>query len=364
MRRCLHLARLGEGSVAPNPMVGAVLVHGEQIIGEGYHMKYGEAHAEVNCIASVKEEYRHLISQSVLYVSLEPCNHFGKTPPCTDLIIRNKIAEVVIGCRDPFEPVQGQSGKGQEKLQANGIKVTSGILEEECRWLNRRFFTYHTKHRPYIILKWAQTLDGYIAHLLNEETYSKGNGSSRQRLMISNSMTNRIVHKWRSEEMAILVGTNTAIADDPELSNRLWPGHNPIRLVIDRNLVLPQTMKLFSGRQTTIVFNLKKHSLEDRVSISSIIPGGVYYYQVSEDSSLVHQVITALYQMQVQSVLIEGGARLLQSFIDDGSWDEARVITNTEMVISNGLPAPKLTGHVLQSTKNILSDTINTFKRP
>jgi diaminohydroxyphosphoribosylaminopyrimidine deaminase / 5-amino-6-(5-phosphoribosylamino)uracil reductase len=200
MHRCLELARSGAGSVAPNPMVGAVLVYENRIIGEGYHQQYGRAHAEPNCIAAVKEQDKHLIERSTLFVSLEPCAHFGKTPPCADLIIENKIPGVIIGCRDPFVEV---NGKGIEKLRAAGIQVQLGVLENECRKLNKRFFTFHTQHRPYIILKWAQTLDNKVAN----EDYS--------RVPISNEYTNRLVHQWRSEEMAIAVGTNTALYDDP-----------------------------------------------------------------------------------------------------------------------------------------------------
>ena len=231
MHRCLELAQLAAGNTAPNPMVGSVLVHNDKIIGEGYHQVYGQAHAEVNCISSVKPEHQGLIPQSTIYVSLEPCAHFGKTPPCADLIIKHQIPKVVVGCRDPFVQV---NGKGIEKLQAAGIEVTVGVLEKECKELNKRFFTFHTEHRPYIILKWAQTADLKIA----AEDYG--------RVLISNAQSNRIVHKWRSEEMAILVGTNTALFDDPELNTRLWPGGHPIRLVVDMNLRLPSSLKLFN----------------------------------------------------------------------------------------------------------------------
>src|SRR4026209_222335 len=207
MLRCLELAEKGSGYVAPNPMVGAVLVHDGKIIGEGYHRQYGQAHAEVNCLSSIKEGDKNKIARSVLYVSLEPCSHFGKTPPCTDLIITNKIPNVVIGCSDPFKEV---NGKGIEKLKAAGVNVVYGILERECQQLNKRFFTFHTRHRPYIILKWAETADGKIA----------GDGASR--LFISNEQTNRLVHKWRSEEASILVGTNTVLMHDPELTTRNW----------------------------------------------------------------------------------------------------------------------------------------------
>src|ERR1043165_7764024 len=221
MYRCLELAKLGAGNVAPNPMVGAVLVHHDRIIGEGYHQKYGEAHAEPNCIQhAVDNGHSDLISVSTLYVSLEPCVHFGKTPPCADLIIKNKIAKVVIGCRDPFREVNTDAvgqGKGIEKLKNAGIEVEFGILAKECSELNKRFLGFHTQHRPYIILKWAQTLNHKIA------------GHGNDRLRITNDFTNRIVHKWRSEEASILAGTNTAFTDDPELTTRMWPGKNPVR---------------------------------------------------------------------------------------------------------------------------------------
>jgi len=390
MHRCIELAQLAAGNVAPNPMVGAILVHDSGIIGEGYHREYGQAHAEVNCMASVKKEDQHLIEQSTLYVSLEPCAHFGKTPPCADLIIENKIPKVVIGCRDPFVQV---NGKGIEKLKEAGIEVEVNILESECKKLNKRFFTFHTKHRPYIILKWAQTLDGKIAALsgspgkgvsypdssliedtkkysevLKSEVSSNDGPSHREglgmgRLYISNEFTNRIVHKWRSEEMAIAVGTNTAFFDDPELSTRLWPGKNPIRIVVDMDLRLPKSLKLFNSKIPTIVFNTKQHSLPpEKVSAEQLKSIGVGYYQVTEDVSLVHQMMHALYRMNIQSVLVEGGAYLLQSFIDEGMWDEARVVCNEGLTLGNGLPAPVLKDQKLVSAEQIFSDVIRTYK--
>ena len=413
MHRCLELAGLGEGSVAPNPMVGAVLVYGDRIIGEGYHRQYGKAHAEPNCIASVKKEDRHLIGRSTLYVSLEPCSHFGKTPPCADLIIRNKIPKVVIGCRDPFIEV---NGKGIEKLKAAGVEVGSGILEQECKELNKRFFTFHTQHRPYVILKWAQTLDGKIGRppltpptgenyaqplpkggssqsqdelpFAPKRTYKSSQkenpqinkeasisevgadvpspvGESRMegRLLISNEHTNRIVHKWRSEEMAIAVGTNTALFDDPELTTRLFPGNNPIRIVTDMDLRLPQSLRLFNSKAPTIVFNTKEHNLPvESIPINQLKEIGTGYYQVTEDVSLVHQMMNALYRMNIQSVLVEGGSYLLQSFIDEGIWDEARVITNEQLSIGAGMPAPVLKDEALQGSEQIFSDVIRTYK--
>lgn len=348
MQRCLQLAQSARGYVAPNPMVGAVLVYNDEIIGEGYHEKYGEAHAEVNCVNSVSENNRELISKSILYVSLEPCAHWGKTPPCADLIIKHKIPKVVIGCRDPFSEV---NGKGIEKLRSAGVEVETGILESECKQLNKRFFCFHEKHRPFIILKWAQTDDKKIANA--------GYG----RLHISNEYTNRVVHKWRSEETAIAVGTNTVLYDNPGLNTRLWPGNDPIRIVVDRELRLPTTTKVFDGRSTTIVFNLKQHTIPAEWIYQPADPKSfdVGYYQVTNDVSLIHQMIHALYEMRIQSVLVEGGALLLQSFIDEALWDEARIITNTKMHISNGLPAPVLHNERLVQSHQLLSDTIQFF---
>ena len=242
IQRCLQLADLGAGYTAPNPMVGALLVHDGLVIGEGYHQQYGEAHAEVICLRSVLASDRHRIPFSTLYVSLEPCCHFGKTPPCTDLIIREKIPHVVIGCRDPFPLV---NGKGIERLQAAGVKVDCPVLEKMAEEKNRRFFTFHRQKRPYVILKWAESANHKMA-------------SGTGRHFISNHWSNRLVHKWRSEEAGILVGTNTAFLDNPELTARLWPGKNPVRIVLDQNLRLPQTLNLFDGTQKTIILNGKK----------------------------------------------------------------------------------------------------------
>lgn len=338
MRRCLELAALGAGNTAPNPMVGAVLVYDGRIIGEGYHQRYGEAHAEVNAINNAIENgFADAISKSVIYVSLEPCAHFGKTPPCADLIIHHKIPKVVIGCRDPFKEVDG---KGIEKLQAAGIEVVYGVMESECRETNKRFFTFHTKHRPYVILKWAQTENRKIAAIGTE------------RLLITNEKTNRLVHKWRGEEAGILIGTNTAASDNPELTTRLWPGNSPTRLVIDMNLRLPSSLKIFNSKTNTILFNKVKHGQE----------GNILFYQVTDDVSVAQQVVNALYQLKIQSVIIEGGAVLLQSFIEEQLWDEARIITNTTMKIENGLPAPQLVNAVEQSADASTGDGINIFK--
>jgi diaminohydroxyphosphoribosylaminopyrimidine deaminase/5-amino-6-(5-phosphoribosylamino)uracil reductase len=338
MQRCLELARLGAGYTAPNPMVGAVLVFEGRIIGEGYHRLYGKAHAEVNCVAAVKEEDIPLIRDATMYVSLEPCAHFGKTPPCADLIIAKKIPRVVVGCRDPFEEVDG---KGIEKLRAAGVDVELGILEKECISLNKRFFTFHTLYRPYIVLKWAQSADGKIA-------------AGGERVLISNEYSNRLVHKWRSEEAAILVGTNTALLDDPALTVRLWKGQGPVRLVIDKELRLPGSLRLFDGSVRTIVFNtVRQEEIPDL---------NLLYYRLNKEENLVPQIVKALYELKIQSVLVEGGTQLLQSFIDEGYWDELRVITNNELEIPGGLAAPVLKNARLQTVETLLSDTIRYYE--
>ena len=349
MQRCLQLAAMGAGSVAPNPMVGAVMVYNGRIIGEGYHQKYGEAHAEVNCINSVAEADKAFIEKSTLYVSLEPCAHFGKTPPCADLIIKNKIPNVVIGCRDSFKAVDG---KGMERLKAAGINVTPDILENECRELNKRFFTFQEKQRPYIILKWAQSSDGKMAAPLNPPEGETLVHEAARRLLISNEFTNRLVHKWRTEEAAIMVGTNTALLDDPALTVRLWPGNNPVRLVIDMDLKLPPSLKLFDGTVKTIVFN--QHKQEEGEMLS--------FYKIDKDEKFIPQFFNALYKLQLQSVIIEGGAKLLKSFIDENAWDEARVISNEELIIGNGLGAPVLKNSNLFEEQKIKSDSISFFR--
>ncbi len=349
MQRCLQLAAMGAGKVAPNPVVGAVLVYKDRIIGEGYHQQFGEAHAEVNCINSVADADKELIADSTIYVSLEPCAHFGKTPPCADLIISNKIPNVVIGCRDSFKEVDG---KGVEKLKAAGVHVIVGVLEKECVDLNSRFFTFHKHKRPYIILKWAESGDGKIAPLNPEEggtlAYAEVN-----RLLISNEFTNRIVHKWRSEEAAILVGTNTALLDDPSLTTRLWPGNNPLRLVIDKELKLPGHLKLFDGSVKTTVFNYNKQDETENL----------VFHQLNKADNMLTQILSALYEQHIQSVIVEGGSKLLQSFIDEGLWDEARVIVNEQLTIGNGVAAPALKNEILIAEQKNKTDLISFYKK-
>ncbi len=338
MQRCIQLAQLGEGNVAPNPLVGAVLVYEDKIIGEGYHAKYGEAHAEVNCIKSVSKDNVDFISKSILYVSLEPCAHFGKTPPCVNLIIENKIPHVVIGSRDSFVKV---NGSGISTLQAAGIKVEVGKLKMDCRKLNKRFFTYHEKRRPYIILKWAQTNDGFIAHEKGEP------------IQISNEYSNKWVHKWRSEEAAILVGTNTVLHDNPTLTTRNWQGKNPKRIVIDASLKLNLHSKVFGTDAQTIIIN--RHRNEQN--------GNLIYYKVDEKLGIVEGVLNCLYENQLNSVIIEGGSKTLQYFIEAGCWDEARVITNTVQLTKKGINAPILTNELLINSENIFKDRIDIYKQ-
>lgn len=337
MRRCIDLARLGYGYTAPNPMVGAVLVHENFIIGEGYHEFFGGPHAEVKCLQSVKEEDKHKIPHSTLYVSLEPCAHYGKTPPCTELIIHNGIKKVVIGSRDPFPEV---NGKGVEKLVEHGIDVISNVLEQECRELNKRFFSLHEKGRPYIILKWAQSSNLKIA------------GNSEKRLLISNDFSNRLVHKWRSEEASILVGTNTALMDDPALTTRLWSGRHPVRLVLDMDLRLPSHLKIFNKKTLTVVFNAISHEEHSEL----------FYFRIDRDMNVVRQIIHGLKELSIQSVLVEGGAMLLQSFIDEGIWDEIRVITNNSLIVEDGLDAPALHNVHLAEQYSLVDDTISLYR--
>lgn len=336
MRRCLQLAALGAGYVAPNPMVGAVLVHQDRIIGEGYHQQFGAAHAEVNCLQDVADNDRELISDSTLYVSLEPCAHYGKTPPCADLIISHNIKTVVVGCRDPFEEVDG---KGIEKLRSAGITVIIGVLEADCIQLNKRFFCFHQKKRPYIILKWAESANHCIA------------GEHKEQVSISAPITNRLVHRWRTEEAAIAVGTTTALLDNPALTARLWPGHQPLRVVLDKQLIVPESHQLFSPAAPTVVFN----------QLRSGKAGHINYIKINDEENLVTQLLQNLYALRVQSVLIEGGTKFIQSFIQAKAWDEVRVITNTEMVIAAGYAAPVLDSGRIIHTEQLGADLIQYF---
>jgi diaminohydroxyphosphoribosylaminopyrimidine deaminase / 5-amino-6-(5-phosphoribosylamino)uracil reductase len=338
MERCLKLAELGAGYTSPNPLVGAVLVHEGRIIGEGYHQQYGGPHAEVNCIGSVGDADRLLIPNSSLYVSLEPCVHHGKTPPCTDLILREKIPRVVIGCRDPFSEV---NGKGIEKLLAHGVQVDYPVLNEESKELNRRFITFHQQKRPYIILKWAQSAN------------HKMSGMTGKREMISNDYSNRLVHKWRSEEAGILVGTNTALLDNPELTVRLWEGKNPIRIIVDPRLRLPDSLKLFDGSGQTIVLN----------DTTDLKAGNLLFKKLTQGKSGTSSILSAIHSLNILSVIVEGGPKLLQSFLDDDNWDEIRTITNNELIIPEGIRAPDIQNLKFLRSENYGTDTVAYFRK-
>lgn len=316
IKRCISLAKKGLKSTAPNPMVGCVIVHNNKIIGEGYHIKYGEAHAEVNAIEQVKE--KELLSKSTLYVSLEPCVHFGKTPPCCNLIIEKKIPKVVIACVDPFDEV---SGKGIERLENAGIEVVLGVLEKEALELNKRFFTFHKNKRPYIILKWAQTLDGFI-------DLDRNNNSKREVNWITTPKTKQLTDTWRSEEDAILVGKNTILNDNPKLTVRTILGKNPIRLIIDKNLELPKTSNIFNSKAQTIVFNSKINNEINNIKYVKI-----------DSKKILNDILKWLYLNNIQSVLVEGGAYTLQQFIDENKWDEARIYIGNKF-FNKGINAP------------------------
>lgn len=325
MQRCIELARNGLCNVSPNPMVGAVIVCNGRIIGEGYHIRYGEAHAEVNAIRSVKDET--LLRHSTIYVSLEPCSHYGKTPPCADLIIEKQIPHIVIGCRDPFSKVAGQ---GIQKLRDAGREVKVGVLESECRNLIRRFITFHTLHRPYITLKWAESADGYI----------DVNRTGGQPAVLSTSLTSMLVHKKRSESDAILVGRRTALLDNPSLTVRNWYGKNPVRLVLDKNLSLPHTLHLFNDHIPTLVFTSTEHPIEKYIE----------YITLKDVKELLPQMMDKLYIRGIQSLLVEGGAQLHQSFIDTGLWDEI-FVEKARTTLHSGVKAPEIRNKISYSKR-------------
>lgn len=299
MRRCIQLARCGVMGAPPNPMVGAVIVHDDKIIGEGFHRKCGGPHAEVNAIRSVRDE--SLLKDSTIYVSLEPCSHYGKTPPCADLIIEKRIPRVVVGCMDPFAKVNGQ---GIKKLRDAGIEVATGILEKECLELNKRFITFHQKKRPWITLKWAQSEDGFM---------DAARQPGEDPVKFSSAFTQTLVHRMRAMHQAIMVGTRTVLMDNPTLTTRLWEGPNPLRVTIDRNGILPEYVHLKNGMEPTVIYN----------------------------TGDINRILDDLYKRGVQSLMVEGGAQLLQHFIDAGLWDEARVEI-APFVLGSGVPAPRM----------------------
>lgn len=336
MQRCIELAKNGLGTTYPNPLVGSVIVYNDEIIGEGWHQKAGEAHAEVNAINSVKDST--LLSQSTIYVSLEPCSHYGKTPPCSDLIIQKNIPNIVIGTIDPFAKV---SGNGIQKLKEAGRNVTVGVLENQCSELNQRFFTFHTKKRPYIILKWAESADGFIAPKHKE---------IKEPVWISNTYSRQLVHKWRSEEQAILVGTQTVLDDNPKLDVRDWKGQNPICIALDKSGKITEDFHIYtSDSKTIIITEEKKQSIDQRIFENAIF-----------DNRLVFQIVDILHQHNIQSVIIEGGKRTLETFIEANFWDEARIF-KSKVILNEGISAPKIELKNVQK-KTILDDKLLIVK--
>lgn len=338
MKRCLDLAGNGLENVAPNPMVGAVVVHDGMAIGEGFHRIFGGPHAEVNAINAVREE--QLLNESTLYVNLEPCAHSGKTPPCSDLIIEKKIPRVVIGTTDSNSLV---AGKGIKKLKAAGVEVKIGVLESECNELNRRFFLFHEKRRPYIILKWAQTKDGFIDIERLPDTKIGVN-------WISNSISQSLVHKWRAQEQAIMVGKNTVLLDDPRLTVRLWKGRNPLRILLDRKLTVPEKAKLLDGTVPTLVFNEKEQAVKDEV----------HYIKLNEKPDQFTQIFNDLYDRNILSVIVEGGKQVIEQLIKLEFWDEARVFIG-DKEFGAGLSAPRIQMEAF-SSEFILNDLLMIYR--
>jgi diaminohydroxyphosphoribosylaminopyrimidine deaminase / 5-amino-6-(5-phosphoribosylamino)uracil reductase len=336
MRRCIQLANYGLGQTYPNPLVGAVIVHQNKIIGEGWHQKAGESHAEVRAVAAVKD--KSLLKESTIYVSLEPCNHFGKTPPCCDLILENNIPNIVVGCVDSFEKV---AGSGILRLQKEGKNVTVGILENEAKDLNKRFFTYHQKKRPYIILKWAESQDGFIA---------PSHQNLGQPFWLTELPAQRLVHKWRTEEQAIIVGTKTALLDNPRLNVRHWHGNAPLRICIDLNKKLTPNLHLLDGSQRTLIYvsENQKNSIKN-----------VKYKSIQNKENILNEILDDLYQRGIQSLIVEGGTQLLNSFIHAQLWDEARVFVSPKILI-DGIQAPCIKQHSSKK-ESISNDTLNYY---
>ena len=335
IEKCITLARKGILNVSPNPMVGCIIVYNDEIIGEGYHQEYGKSHAEVNAIKAVKD--KSLLSKSTLYVNLEPCCHHGKTPPCTDLIIKHNFSKVVIGCIDPFSEV---SGRGIKKLEDNSIKVVHGVLEEKCKDLNRRFFYFHKYKRPYIILKWAKSKDNYIAPINQEKPF-----------WMTSKESKTLVHNWRAEEDAILVGRKTVTADNPSLTVRMCEGKNPMRLVIDKSLSLKNNYNIFDDHAETLVFN----------NIKSDTVRNTIYVKIDFNNP-IEEILNELYKRKILSLIVEGGAITINSFIENNLYDEIRLFT-TEKVLENGILSPQIPNIKMTKTTIINKDKLEVYKR-
>lgn len=343
MQRAIQLAKFGEGYVAPNPMVGCVIVHNNLIIGEGWHKAYGQPHAEVNAINNVAD--KSLLPNATVFVTLEPCCHFGKTPPCANLLVSAGVKHVVVGMQDPNPIV---SGKGITFLKNNGVLVETNILQQACEELNARFITYQTQNRPYIILKWAQSADGFIApekKQLNEDDYY----SKKQ---LSGELAQMQTHQWRAAEAAVMVGANTALYDNPQLNVRHWQGKNPTRVLLDLNQRVPLTHHIFDGSQPTIVFTAQKNEVQ--------IPL-VTFIQINLRQPLLKQILDVLYQHQIQSLIVEGGSKLQQTFLDVGCWDLAQVIATSKQ-LNTGVLAPKIDGKI--QSKYYLGNDLFTIYKP
>ncbi|MBW7870891.1 MAG: bifunctional diaminohydroxyphosphoribosylaminopyrimidine deaminase/5-amino-6-(5-phosphoribosylamino)uracil reductase RibD [Flavobacteriia bacterium] len=332
MKRCIELAENGLGMTYPNPVVGCVIVRNGRIISEGWHQKAGEAHAEVNAVNKIKD--KEILKECEIYVSLEPCSHFGKTPPCSDMIVRYGFKRVIVGISDPNSKVNGQ---GIERMRDAGIEVKVGVLENECAELNKRFFCFHQNKRPYIILKWAQTADGFMA------------AENHVQKWITNQYSKQLVHLWRSQEQSVLVGYNTAKIDNPQLNLRLWSGNQPVRAVIDRDLSLDSKLHLFDGSQQTIIFSDKEDSSRPDV------------IQLKFDENLEESILEELYKSGLQSVIIEGGRKTLDRFISNGLWDEARIFSSSENWVS-GIKAPLINGKLTEQ-KAIGCDSLKIFRK-
>lgn len=339
MLRCIQLAKNGLGTTYPNPLVGSVIVCDGRIIGEGWHYKSGLGHAEVNAISSVED--KDLLKKATIYVNLEPCSHYGKTPPCADLIIASGIKKVVVGSMDPNPKV---AGKGILKLIGNGCDVRTGVLKSECDELNKRFFTFHQRKRPFIFLKWAQSDDGFIAPLAAKRA------SKREPVWISNELSRQLVHKTRTTEQAILIGTTTAAIDNPTLTARDWFGTNPLRVLIDRQLRLAEDVSVLDGAVKTIIITEKENTNKDNL----------FYEKIDFSENLASQICDLLYKYQIQSLIVEGGMKTLQTFIDEKLWDEA-LIFRGNVTFGNGIVAPKFHGSQFSEEK-IKGDTLQQFK--
>ncbi|MBS3806534.1 MAG: bifunctional diaminohydroxyphosphoribosylaminopyrimidine deaminase/5-amino-6-(5-phosphoribosylamino)uracil reductase RibD [Bacteroidales bacterium] len=346
MKRCLELAQLASGNTAPNPMVGSVVVHQGRIIGEGYHQLYGQAHAEANAIRSVKD--RSLLPASTLYVNLEPCSHHGNTPPCSELIVEEGIPRVVIGSIDTSSRV---SGRGIQILKEGGCEVRTGVLEGPCRYLNRRFFTYHERQRPYVILKWAQTVDGFLDKERRKE-------DPIQPIWITNDVSRHLVHKWRSEEQAILVGSRTALKDNPSLNVREWHGKDPLRLLIDRDLEIDETYRMVHDELPLVVFTGQN---SDDAREQELSRYKVEVVRLDFETDPIPQIFDYLYQRKILSVFVEGGRYTLHRFLDTGQWDEARVFMGNRMFHS-GVKAPSFPAVASYETTELKDTRLYWFR--